>query len=305
MRLAVVDIGTNSTRLIVADVTGGHLREIERRSRVTGLGRGVEATGRLSAAGVEDVCAAIGDYLTIAGPHRPDRVLALATSAVRDASDGERFLAELGQRFGLDARVIDGDEEARLTFLGALADYPDEAPTLVFDIGGGSTELVVGDGSGPLVHDSLQLGVLRQSERHLRGDPPAVSELAALVEEVRGEVATARGRLGGPSPSSAIAVAGTPSSLAAIDLGLDGHDRSAVEGHRVSLATAERELARLGAMPLEQRRAVRGLIDDRAPMIVAGLAIMVAVLDAYRLEEALVSEHDILWGASLEAAAAG
>src|SRR3954449_6779360 len=145
-RIAVVDIGTNSTRLLIADVAGGRVAEVERRSRVTRLGRGVDLSGQLSAEAIEAACEAIADYMAICRDTGVERIVAIATSAVRDASNGGAFIAELRERFALSATVLDGAEESRLTYLGATSGRPAGGPTLVVDIGGGSTELVVGTG---------------------------------------------------------------------------------------------------------------------------------------------------------------
>src|SRR5215213_7611522 len=176
-RVAVVDIGTNSTRLLIADVRDGRVAEVERRSRVTRLGRGVDLSGPLSAEAIEAACEVVGDYVTLYEKAHVDEVAAIATSAVRDASDGDAFVAELRERFALPAKVLDGGEEARLTYLGATVEDPPAEPTLVIDIGGGSTELIVGTGAEIDFHASLQAGVVRHTERHICSDPPAASEL--------------------------------------------------------------------------------------------------------------------------------
>ncbi len=181
-RVAVVDIGTNSTRLLVADVEGRAVVEVERRNRVTRLGRGVDLSGQLSAEAIEAVCDAIADYAEIYRAAGAEVVEAIATSAVRDSSNGGAFIAELRERFALSARVLDGDEEARLTYLGATADSPPSEPTLVIDIGGGSTELIVGAGDEIAYHASLQAGVVRHTERHISGDPPSQLELEELAD---------------------------------------------------------------------------------------------------------------------------
>src|SRR3954467_12484966 len=159
--VAVVDIGSNSTRLLIAAVDGNRVRELERRSRVTRLGRGVDLSGQLSAEAIEAACEAIADYVELYGEAHVDEVGAIATSAVRDASNGGAFVAELRERFALTARVLDGGEEARSTYLGATGGAPRREPTLVVDIGGGSTELIVGTGTDVSFHDSLQAGVVR------------------------------------------------------------------------------------------------------------------------------------------------
>src|SRR6186997_569455 len=185
-RVAVVDIGTNSTRLLVADVEEGRVSPLERRSTVTRLGRGVDLSGHLASEAIDEVCAAIAGYLAIVEELGVETVDAIATSAVRDADNGSAFIAELRERFALSARVLDGEEEARSTYVGATSEAPPSEPTLVVDIGGGSTELIVGRGTEISFHDSLQAGVVRHSERHVASDPPAASELEALAGDVRG-----------------------------------------------------------------------------------------------------------------------
>lgn len=294
-------MGTNSTRLLVADVEGGSLTEVERRSQVTRLGRGVDLSGRLSGEAIDAVCAAVGGYLEIAASHRPDRLVALATSAVRDATNGDAFIAELRERFALDAHVIGGTEEARLTYLGATGGLPSTERTLVVDIGGGSTELIVGNGAGPDFHTSLQLGVVRHSERHLRSDPPAPEELEELGSAVRGVLETAREGAGSASPRLGIAVAGTPTSLAAMELGLDAGEPSAVEGAVLGIGAIQHQLSRVAALPLAERRRLPGLHPERAPTIVTGIVILIAAMRLFGLERITVSRHDILWGAALDA----
>ncbi len=239
-------------------------------------------------------------------------MLAVATSAVRDAENGEAFLAELRERFALDARVIDGATEARLTYRGATAGRTVSGPTLVFDIGGGSTELIVGDadsgeedgdGEELAFRASLQVGVVRHSERYLTSDPPEASELEALADSIGEELAAARASYGGATPSHAIAVAGTPISMASIELELD-HDSSfpdAVEGHVVGIEFLQRQLGRLASLTFEERRQVKGLHPDRAPTIVTGVVILIATMRAFGIDEVEVSRNDILLGAALGA----
>jgi exopolyphosphatase/guanosine-5'-triphosphate,3'-diphosphate pyrophosphatase len=304
MRVAVVDMGTNSTRLLVADIEGERLREVERRSTVTRLGRGVDTSGQLSTEAIEDVCEAVAGYMAIYQELGAERVTALATSAVRDASNGSAFRAELRERFALDARVLGGDEEARLTYLGATAEPPDTDRTLVIDIGGGSTELIVGSGPEISFHASLQAGTVRHSERHISNDPPTARELESLAEDVRSLIPAELAGDGLARARDGIAVAGTPTSLAAIDLGLDPYDPEAVQGHRLGLVTIQRMCSRLAGMPLAERLEVTGLHPDRAPTIVAGVVILIQVMRAFGLDEIEVSEHDILYGAALESARA-
>jgi exopolyphosphatase / guanosine-5'-triphosphate,3'-diphosphate pyrophosphatase len=299
-KVAVVDVGSNSTRLLIAEVAGSSVTEIERQSRVTRLGRGVDLSGQLSAEAIEAACSAIADYVDLCREAEVETVDAIATSAVRDASNGSAFVAELRERFALSARVLDGEEEARLTYLGATAERLPSEPTLVIDIGGGSTELVVGTGAEIAFHTSLQAGVVRHTERHIASDPPAATELEALAADVRALIEAA---LEGQSCAAAagIAVAGTPTSLASIEIGLETYDPAQVHGHTLTLGAIQHLLSKLASAPLSKRVEITGLHPDRAPNIVAGVVILVETMRAFGLERIEVSEHDILYGTALTA----
>ena len=303
-RVAVVDIGSNSTRLLVADVgPGGHVSEVERRSIVTRLGEGVEATGALGEASRERVYAVLGDYAAAIAEHGATAATAVMTSAVRDASNGDEFATAVRERYGLDARTLSGDEEAQLTFLGATAartPAPGER-LLVIDIGGGSTELVIGARGDVAFHVSTQVGVVRHSERHLHTDPPTPEELQALTDDAGPALAEAVPEAERTRVTAAVAVAGTATQCAGIDLGYAPDD---VEGHRLSLPALEAMLERLAALPLAERREVPGLDPNRAPTIVAGVVVLTRTLAAFGLEEVEVSDRDILWGAAIESASA-
>jgi len=300
VRVAVVDIGTNSTRMLVADVEDGQVSEIERRNSVTRLGRGVDLTNQLSSDAVNDVCRTVGEYKAIYEELGAESVTALATSAVRDADNGDAFIAELRERFALDATILSGDQEAALTYLGATSQRSDnDSPLLVFDIGGGSTELICGRGTDVDFHTSLQAGVVRHTERHLTGDPPNAVALEEMAADVRGLIDEAVASEPDAVAERAIAVAGTPTSLAAIDQALEPYDPEMVHGHRLSLGSIQRMLSRLASLPLVERLRIPGLHRDRAPTIVAGVVILVEVMRAFGLEEIEASEHDILWGAAL------
>jgi exopolyphosphatase/guanosine-5'-triphosphate,3'-diphosphate pyrophosphatase len=302
MRVAVVDIGTNSTRLLVADVDDKRLTELDRRTTVTRLGEGLDATGRLSDAAMGRVSAALADYREAIDRLGARREVAVATSAVRDASNGSDFRDEIEGRFGLDARTISGDEEARLTFLGATAGRPTGAGTLVIDVGGGSTEYVTGEpGGDPDFRVSTRMGSVRHTERHLRADPPTSEELAALADDagsiIEGAVpADVRGRV-----EAGVAVAGTATSLAAVDQELDPYDPARVHGYRLPRRNCERLVDRLASLSVAERRELKGLHPDRAPTIVAGAAILLESMRAFGLDELEVSENDILHGVALAA----
>jgi exopolyphosphatase / guanosine-5'-triphosphate,3'-diphosphate pyrophosphatase len=307
VRVAVVDIGSNSTRLLVADVRDGAVAELERRSIVTRLGEGVDATGALGEEPQQRVFAALDEYATIIDAHGCDAREAVMTSAVRDASNGAQFAATVRERYGLRGRTLAGDEEARLSFLGATAtrDPGDPTPLLEIDIGGGSTELVVGTAGEVSFHVSTQNGVVRHTERHLHSDPPRPEEMQALASQVRRSVEAEVGREIRSLVADAIAVAGTATSCAAIDLELEPYDQDRVEGYVLTPEALGRMRDDLAAMPVDERRRVPGLHPDRAPTIVAGVLILLEVLAAFGLDRVTVSERDILWGVALDRARRG
>jgi exopolyphosphatase / guanosine-5'-triphosphate,3'-diphosphate pyrophosphatase len=307
MRVAVVDLGTNTTRLLVADVQDGRLEELEKQTTITRLGQGVDATGRLADEAMDRVRETLDEYRQTIDRLNAEDVIAVATSAMRDADNGPEFRDELNRRYGVDARTISGDEEARLTFLGATsgrttaAESP--ASAVVIDIGGGSTEYVVGsNGADPDFHVSAQMGSRRHTERFLQSDPPEHAELEALAADVRRIVEENVPEEIRERAEEGIAVAGTATTLAAIDLELDPYDPEKVHGYRLGLAAAERIQAMLAALPVEERRNVTGLHPDRAPVIVAGVTILVESIRAFGLDEIEISESDILQGAAMAAA---
>ena len=290
MRVAVIDIGTNTTRLLVAERSDhGEVEELDRRTTITTLGEGVDTTGRLADAAMARVTDAVAEYREAIDTLGADQVVAVATSAMRDAENGRAFRDLLNDRFGVDARTISGDEEARLTFLGATAGRADGAETVVIDIGGGSTEYVAGrPGSDPGFHTSTQMGSVRHTERFLHSNPPTRRELDELAADVRATVPRVEVERG-------IAVAGTATSLAAIDGAAEPH------GYVLSLEACERVTAMLAAMTVDERRSVKGLHPDRAPTIVAGGTILTESLRVLGLPEVEVSERDILHGSAATA----
>jgi exopolyphosphatase / guanosine-5'-triphosphate,3'-diphosphate pyrophosphatase len=306
VHVAIVDIGTNSTRLLVAEVDDGRLvEELERDTVVTRLGEGVDRTGRLSPEAMGRVYQTCARYRERIDAHSAARVVAVLTSAVRDAVNGEEFRAGLRGRFGFEAKTISGDEEARLTYWGATSWREHCEPLLVLDIGGGSTELVIGSGDEVEWHVSTQIGSVRFTERYLQADPPPARAVAECREAVRAALDAAVPRELRSGPAGAIAVAGTPTSLAAIELRLEPYDRDRVHGHRLSREACERILRELALQPLAERREVPGLHPDRAPTIVAGGLILAETIALFGLDAIEVSERDILEGAALEAASDG
>ena len=312
MRVAVVDIGTNSTRLLIAEVepVQGVLEELLRRSEVTRLGDGVDSAGRLSEAASERVFRTLAEYRREIDSYDCAANLAVLTSAVREATNGDSFAEHVRTDYGLDAQVLSGEEEAELTFLGAMSGRAEgertgaRTPTVVIDIGGGSTEFIVGIGHTAGFHISLPVGVVRMSERHIQSDPPAPAELQSLALDTRAVFQEGLPAAERAPVEHGIAVGGTATSAAAVDQALDPYDPARVHGYLLQLATIELLLARMADMTEEQRRALVGLDPDRAPTIVAGMVVLSGALGAFELEQVEVSEHDILHGGALRLAGA-
>ena len=295
MRVGAVDLGTNSTRLLVADVEDGRVSEVVRRLAITRLGEGVDESHDLLPAAIARVHAVLDGYAAEASTCGAERVLAVATSAVRDASNGLAFLEDMGDRYGWETRLLDGEQEAAMTFRGVTSDRTLEAETLMVDIGGGSTELLVGGSGGVSFATSLQAGCVRVTERFLESDPPTTAELDRAGAHVRA-------LLPALEAERAIGVAGTITTVAAIDLGLIEYDADRIHGHRISRAAADRALAQLSRLPLADRERVPGLEPARAPVILGGLVVLREVMARYDLAEIEASERDILHGAALAAA---
>jgi exopolyphosphatase/guanosine-5'-triphosphate,3'-diphosphate pyrophosphatase len=308
MRTAAIDIGTNSTRLLIADIepSSGEISELVRRSEVTRLGDRVDSNGCLSEQAMERTFLVLSTYRQLIDAHRCEANMAVLTSAVRDASNGAGFQERIRETYGLDARVLSGEEEAQLTFIGAMSGCESSTePVVVIDIGGGSTEFVVGHAHSGVFHASLQAGVVRMSERHIHSDPPLPEDLQRLAQDTRTIF------LDGLPPherapvSAGIAVAGTATAAAAIDQELDPYDPARVQGYPLMLGTVELLLARLADMTEERRRQVAGLHPDRAPTIVAGMILLSEAMRAFELDHVEVSEHDILYGTLLRLAGVG
>ena len=302
MRTAVVDIGTNSTRLLIADVEHGRVtQELYRASTVTRLGTGVDKEKRLHPDSMQRVYETLDRYAKEVEDRHVARKIAVLTSAVRDAANGQEFAATISERYGIEPHVIPGEEEARLTFLGAASerDPDDPTPTLLIDIGGGSTELVIGHGRTVDFRVSTQAGVVRQTERHLHDDPPTqdqIDELRSDVDQIiKQAVPEARRR----TTEHAIAVAGTATSLAAIAQELEPYDATKVHGFTLTTERVHELTDRIKTLTLEQRRALKGLDPARAPTIIAGVLILSEILSMFGLPSVEVSEHDILRGAAL------
>ncbi len=272
---------------------------------MTRLGQGVDANGRLDEEAMERTYTTLAEYKEQIEGHEAERSVAVLTSAVRDASNGREFAQTVADRFSLEPHVLSGDDEARLTFLGATSerDPDDDTPTLVIDIGGGSTELVIGAGREFTFHVSTQAGVVRQTERHLHSDPPTEAEQEELAQDVAQIIEEGVPQDRRRAVQRAIAVAGTATSLGAIAQSLEPYDPSKVHGYEIDRDECRQILTRLAAIPLAERREVKGLHPDRAPTIVAGVIILLEVLKLFEIAQVEVSENDILRGAALEFAA--
>jgi exopolyphosphatase/guanosine-5'-triphosphate,3'-diphosphate pyrophosphatase len=301
-RVGAIDLGTNSTRLLVADIDGGRIRELERDVRVTRLGEGVDERRKLLPLPIARVRNVLSDYRRLLQRHGAERTLAIATSAVRDADNGEAFLGEIEWSYGFATRLLSGHDEALMTFRGVTAERPLAAGTVILDIGGGSTELVCGGPDGVRWHDSLEIGSVRLTERHLRSDPPTSAELAECADAARALLTERVPEELRREATAVVGVAGTITSLAALDLGLDEYDRDRVHGHVLAAEALGRQLQRLAAVPVAERRTMRPLDPERAPVIVAGAVIAREALVFFRVDTLEVSERDILDGAALAAA---
>lgn len=294
MRVAAIDQGTNTTRLLVADVEDGELEEVAKRLEITRLGEGVDSRRRLLPLPITRVRNVLTDCRRDAERLGAERILLVATSAVRDAENGEAFLGEIEWSYGFVTRLLSGDEEAELTFRGAATGRL--GSILVVDPGGGSTELVVGENGRVRWRQSVDVGSVRLTERFVHTDPPREDELEAVAEYVRSALPPR------PEADRAVGVAGTITTLAALDLGGDESKGLSTHGHLLTPEAVRAQRDRLASLPLAVRQRVPGLHPARAPVIVAGAVLVEQVLEVYSLEVLEVSERDILHGAALEAA---
>jgi exopolyphosphatase / guanosine-5'-triphosphate,3'-diphosphate pyrophosphatase len=296
-RVAAVDCGTNSTRLLVADA-GEPLTEVERQMRITRLGAGVDATGRLDDAALERTLAVVDDYARRWEHLGATRVRVTATSAVRDAGDRDRFFAGVRTRTGVDAEVLTGEQEAQAAFRGATATVTGRAPYLVCDIGGGSTELVLGESDAQSM-TSRQLGCVRITETYLPDERPSRAQLAAAIAVVDRHLAAAAERVPVDRARTLIGVAGTVTTVGALHLELPSYEPDAIHGARVP-AVRVREIAdRLASMTSAERAALGPMAPGREDVIVGGAVILARVLETYGFEDVLVSESDGLDGVAL------
>lgn len=296
-RVAAVDIGTNSARLLVADVDGDALKTIDRRTQITRLGQGVNQTRRLDPDAIARTLAVLGEYAEAVKQHDVTRVRAAATSASRDATNRDEFFEPATEALrGMRPELLSGEEEAALSFLGATAGLREPTPYLVVDVGGGSTEFVVGS-EKPEGLISIDIGCVRLTEQYLHSDPPEPEELSNAVSAVRDYLADVGREVPGiAGAATLVGLAGTVTTLAAVELGLTTYDPEAVHHFRLTRQAAEDVFRTLATEPIAQRRHNPGLDPGRVDVIVGGAVIVVSVLRHFGFAEMLVSETDILDG---------
>ena len=296
-RVAAFDCGTNSLRLLVADldVSTGRATDVLREMRIVRLGEGVDRTGRITDTALRRVWSALEEFTALAEKHGAQKLRFCATSAARDAENSEDFLTGVRTRVGVEPEVLSGEEEARLSFQGALksmrASLP--APYLVVDIGGGSTELVLGE-KEVTAQDSLDIGSVRLTERHLHGDPPRAAEIQAAIADV--DKALDGSTVPLDEAASVIGVAGTVTTVAAGALRLSAYERTLIHHSVIDVASVQGTVASLLAMNVDQRKALGYMHPGRADVIGGGGLILARLLRRTSVYSMLVSEHDILDG---------
>jgi exopolyphosphatase / guanosine-5'-triphosphate,3'-diphosphate pyrophosphatase len=300
-RLAGIDCGTNTIRLLIADHRSGDpaLTDRLRQARIVRLGQGVDRTGRLAPEAIERTRAVLAEYVAACRDDGVERIRMVATSATRDAENRDEFAAMVRATLGADSDVLTGAEEAQLSFTGAVRDVPDSpGPHLVADIGGGSTELVLGHDDRPGIAGahSMDIGSVRLTERHLPGDPPGPDEVAAAEADIRAALAVAREDVAIERAGTLVAVAGTATTMAALALGLRTYDPARVHHSRIPADTVRALADRLLRATRAERAAEQVIQPGRVDVIGAGALILRVVVDESGVDEVIVSEHDILDG---------
>jgi len=304
MRVAAVDCGTNSVRLLIADVAGGGLTDVERRMEIVRLGEGVDRTGRLAPEALARTFTAMRGYAKLIAEHAdggPTPVRVVATSATRDAVNRDEFTAGVREIFGVDPEVVSGDEEARLSFAGATGDLPPglAEPYLVVDIGGGSTEFIVGAASGQVSGAiSVDIGCVRLTERHLKnaGDPPAAEAVQAVVADVEAALDRVERAVPVREARTLIGLAGTVTTVTGIALDLPAYDSARIHHSRVPAGRVSEIVSRLLAMTHDERAAIPVMHPGRVDVICAGSLILDRIMRRFGFTEVVASEHDILDG---------
>jgi exopolyphosphatase/guanosine-5'-triphosphate,3'-diphosphate pyrophosphatase len=300
-RVAAIDCGTNSVRLLIADVTATTLRDVTREMRIVRLGEGVDRTGRLSPAALDRTIGALRDYADLIERHSADAVRMVATSATRDAGNSQEFTSRVKEVLGVSPEVVTGQEEAALSFAGATRELAGRdglstgavPPYLVTDIGGGSTEFVLGDARQVIAARSVDIGCVRMTERHLHGDPPTAPEVAAATADIDAALDLVDSLSGG---ATLIGLAGSVTTVAGIALGLTEYDSTVIHHSRVSAAQVEAIAGQLLHLTRGQRALIGVMHPGRVDVIGAGALILARIMARFGFTEVLVSEHDILDG---------
>ena len=298
-RVAAIDCGTNSVRLLVADVDGTRLTDVVRRMEIVRLGEGVDRTGRFLPEALVRTFAALRSYADDIASHGVSRVRMVATSATRDAANRGEFVAGVRDILGVDPQVVTGDEEAALSFAGATGDLSDwAAPYLVVDIGGGSTEFVLG-AERVLAARSVDVGCVRMSERHFADDPPTTAQVQGARRDIDAAIALAAEQVPLDEARTLVGVAGTVTTVAAIALGLPAYDAERIHHTRIRADDVREISDRLLRMPRDQRAAIPVMHPGRVDVIAAGALVLRRIVDRLGCAEVVASEHDILDGIAL------
>jgi len=294
-RVAAIDCGTNSIRLLVADIDGASLTDVVRRMRIVRLGQGVDRTGRLAPEAIERTRVALAAYVEELRELGATRVRMCATSATRDAANADDFRAMVVETLGVAPEVVSGDEEARLSFTGAVRGLSADPPYLVVDIGGGSTEFVVGESTVESAI-SVDIGCVRMTERYLHSDPPTPDELAAATKDITATVDRALAAVPGREARTLVGLAGSVTTVAAIALGLTECDADRIHHAVVSYDDVAKVTGDLLAMPTAQRLAIPVMHPGRADVIGAGALVLRVIMERAAMPAVVASEHDILDG---------
>jgi len=307
-RVAAIDCGTNSIRLLIADVDGDALLDVVRRMEIVRLGEGVDRTGRLGDAGLQRTFAALEGYAAEIRSYDVERVRMVATSATRDAANRSVFVDGVVQRLGVPPEVATGDEEAALSFDGATRELRTDdgaafsAPYLVCDIGGGSTEFVLGDEHGMHSARSVDVGCVRLTERHLHDDPPTDAQIAAARADVRAALDDVRQTVDVSTAQTLVGLAGSVTTVVALALGLDRYRPERIHHARVDAADVRRVATSLLSMTRTERAALPVMHPGRVDVIGAGALVLDTVVSELGMPAVVASEHDILDGIAFSAA---
>jgi exopolyphosphatase/guanosine-5'-triphosphate,3'-diphosphate pyrophosphatase len=299
MRVGVIDVGTNSVRVLVAESENGRIRDLDRDLVITRLGEGVDREGTINPEALRRTVAAIAGYAERCRARDTHAIRIIATSAVRDAANRDDFTSAVRRATGIDPVLLSGDQEAQLGFLGATLDLSAPPPYLVVDIGGGSTELVRGTARAERFI-SLDIGSVRLTERHIRSDPPTQDEIDAVAADADEHLEEAARAIGDDPGGTLVGLAGTITTATAIALELPGYDRDAIHHARLTRATIAEVKEKLGSMKSEERRALPAMPRGREDVIVAGVIILERILARFSFDECLVSEADILDGTAVD-----